>query len=120
MIAADATPRPRQRQRNASANTVEGMATPLSMQQPSFSGGGKLVIASDPSHSRARRPCHDGFVAWPSRPWFKTWPICEVCVHQENLVTDPSRMPVDGRSATVLQTPRRGRARGTQARGRGW
>jgi len=43
MIAADATPRPRQRQRNASANTVEGMATPLSMQQPSFSGGGKLA-----------------------------------------------------------------------------
>src|SRR6266705_3551837 len=32
-----------------------------------------LGIASEhlipPSHSRARRPCHDGFVAWPSRPW---------------------------------------------------
>jgi len=38
MIAADATPRPRQRQRNASANTVEGMAIPLSMQQPILVG----------------------------------------------------------------------------------
>jgi len=27
-------------------------------------------------------PCHDGFVAWPSRPWYKTWPTCELCVHQ--------------------------------------
>ena len=30
-----------------------------------------LLIASyviPPSQSRARRPCHDGFVAWPSRP----------------------------------------------------
>src|SRR5437762_10466625 len=21
--------------------------------------------------SRARRPCHEGFVAWPSRPWLR-------------------------------------------------
>jgi len=45
-------------------------------------------ITSDlipPSHSRARRPCHDSLVAWPSRPWYKTWPICELCVHQVDL-----------------------------------
>jgi len=31
----------------------------------------QVVITSTripPSQSRARRPCHDGFVAWPSRP----------------------------------------------------
>jgi len=38
-----------------------------------------LSITSEPSHSRARRPCHDSFVARPSRPWCKTWPICTSC-----------------------------------------
>jgi len=37
-------------------------------------GGMRSLVP--PSHSRARRLCHDGFVAWPSRPWYKTWPIC--------------------------------------------